>query len=155
MRRILFAALASTALLAVPTGTARASGANLDGRPAPEIRLLDAVNGASASTTIASLRGKVVLLKFWLTWCPICQGTLPEYQALYDRYSRSGVVCLSVVSDTAQGVSAYLRQAGWTFPVGCDPVGYSASQYGVSHFPGDYIIGIDGIVRSSSGFPRE
>src|SRR5262249_50476753 len=113
------------------------------------------VNGASASTTIASLRGKVVLLKFWLTWCPICQGTLPEYQALYDRYSRSGVVCLSVVSDTAQGVSAYLRQAGWTFPVGCDPVGYSASQYGVSHFPGDYIIGIDGIVRSSSGFPRE
>jgi peroxiredoxin len=156
MRRTLFALLAAATALGVSTGTARAAGRNLDGQMAPEIRLVDGLNGASASTTLASLRGKVVCLKFWLTHCPICRGTLPDFQELHNRYSRSGVVCLSVVYDTAQGVSPYLREAGWTFPVGCDPTGYSSTtQYGVDHFPGDYVIGVDGVVRSSSGFPRE
>ena len=155
MRRILLAALSAAALLAAPERAARASGFDLNGRMAPEIRLQDGLNGASASTTLASLRGKVVCLKFWLTGCPICRGTLPAYQALHDRYSRSGVVCLSVVYDTAQGVTPYLRQAGWTFPVGCDPTGYSPGQYGVQHFPGDYVVGIDGVVRASTGFPTE
>lgn len=135
--------------------SSRAGGSDLDGQPAPEIRLTDGLNGASASTTLASLRGKVVLLKFWLTKCPICRGTLPAFQALSDRYGRSGATCLGVVIDTAEGVSPYLRQAGWTFPVGCDPQGSNASLYGVSHYPGDYVIGIDGVVRASNGFPRD
>jgi hypothetical protein len=59
------------------------------------------------------------------------------------------------VIDRPEGVAPYLREAGWTFPVGCDPDGSgSSSLYGVQHFPGDYVIGIDGIVRSSSGYPE-
>ena len=93
-------------------------------------------------------------LKFWLTHCPICRGTLPDFQALNDRYSRAGVVCLGVVIDSAEGVSGYLKEKGWTFQVGCDPDGRNASRYGVQHYPADYVVGPDGVVRASNGFPR-
>ena len=39
--------------------------------------------------------------------------------------------------------------------MGCDPDGRNASRFGVGHYPGDYVIGIDGVVRASNGFPRE
>jgi peroxiredoxin len=149
MRRALLAA----AFLAVSSTSALAGGANLDGQMAPEVTLQDGLNGASAATTLQSLRGKVVLIKFWLTRCPICRGTLPAYQGLHDRYGRSGVVCLSIVIDTPAGVGPYLREAGWTFPVGCDPQRTTASRYGMSRYPGDYVIGVDGRVRFSNGFP--
>jgi peroxiredoxin len=154
--RIRLALLPAAAALAVAAAAvpASASGMNLDGRLAPEIRLSGGLNGATAATTLASLRGKVVCLKFWLTHCPVCRGTLPEFQRLHDRYGKSGVYCLSVVLDRPENVAPYLREAGWTFPVGCDPQGTSSNQYGVSHFPGDYIIGVDGVVRSSNHFPE-
>jgi peroxiredoxin len=152
MRRAVLVAAAFLALAQLAPA-ARAGGLNLDGRAAPEISLTDGLNGASAATTLQSLRGKVVLLKFWLTRCPICRGTLPAYQSLHDRYGQSGVVCLSIVIDTAAGVGPYLREAGWTFPVGCDPNRVTASRYGMNRYPGDYVIGVDGTVRYSNGFP--
>ncbi len=151
--RLLLAAFVA-ALPFLATAPAQAGGNVLDGQPAPEISLREGLNGASAGTTLASLRGKVVLLKFWLTGCPVCRATLPDFQALHDRFGRSGVVCLSVVIDSAAGVTPYVRQQGFTFPVGCDPDGGSSDRYGVHHFPGNYIIGVDGVVRASNGFPR-
>jgi len=151
--RLVLAALV-TALPFMAASPALAGGSVLDGQPAPEIRLTEGINGASASTTLASLRGKVVLVKFWLTHCPVCRASMPDFQALHDRFGRSGVVCLSVVIDNAAGVSPYVREQGFTFPVGCDPQGGSSDRYGVRHFPGNYVIGIDGVVRASNGFPR-
>ena len=148
--------LAVASLLAAAAREVRASGNDLTGQPAPEIRLTAGLNGATATTTLASLRGKVVCLKFWLTHCPICRGTLPKFQEIHDRYGKSGVYCLGVVIDKPEGVAPYLQEAGWTFPVGCDPDQASSSKYGVKHFPGDYVIGVDGVVRASDqGWPRE
>ncbi len=154
MRARLALAALVTALPFLAASPALAGGNVFDGQPAPEIRLTDGLNGATARTTLASLRGKVVLVKFWLTHCPVCRASLPDFQALHDRFGRSGVVCLSVVIDNAAGVSPYMREQGFTFPVGCDPSGGSADRYGVRHFPGNYVVGIDGIVRASNGFPR-
>src|SRR5687767_13044102 len=154
MRRIsIFLGVA--VLLAGAASPAAAGGRNLNGQAAPELTLKDGLNGASAQTTLASLRGKIVCLKFWLTHCPICQGTLPEFQAIHDRYGRSGVYCLGVVVDDAAGVGAYVRTKGWSFPIGCDPDGRSAARYGVGRYPADYVVGVDGVVRSSKGFSRE
>jgi peroxiredoxin len=155
VRRALLAAVVFLALPFLAPAPASAGGANLDGQQAPEITLTDGLNGASASTTLQSLRGKVVLLKFWLTRCPICRGTLPAYQSLHDRFGRSGVVCLSIVIDSPAGVGPYLREAGWTFPVGCDPNRVTAARYGMNRYPGDYVIGVDGRVRYSNGFPLQ
>ena len=120
------------AALALAAPAASAGGNNLDGQSPPEIALTDGMNGASAATTLATLRGKVVCLKFWLPRCPICRGTLPAFQAIHDRYGRSGVVCLSVVISDVAGVQGYVHESGWTFPVGCDPNHASADRYGVS-----------------------
>src|SRR5262245_46089628 len=84
-------ALAAVSGLAGASRPAAAAGWDLTGRMAPEIRLSDGLNGASEATTLASLRGKVVCLKFWLTGCPVCRGTLPEFQAIHDSYSSQGV----------------------------------------------------------------
>jgi thiol-disulfide isomerase/thioredoxin len=130
-------------------------GTDFTGQAPPELTLSDGLNGASLATTMASLKGRVVCLKFWLTGCPVCRGTLPEFQAIHDRYGKSGLVCLGVVIDDAKGVGPYLREAGWTFQVGCDPDGRNASRYGVKGYPADYVIGADGVVRASNGFPRE
>lgn len=156
MRRTQRVALSVGVALGLASSAAHAGrGSDFTGQPAPELSLTDGVNGASAATTIASLRGKVVCLKFWLTGCPVCRATLPEFQGLMDRYGRSGVVCLGVVRDTAAGVTPYLREAGWTFQVGCDPNGANTSRYGVSGYPADYVIGADGVVRASNGFRRD
>ena len=151
------AVIAVVALLAPGPAlrTAHAGGTVLDGQAAPELTLSDGLNGASAATNFASLRGKVVCLKFWLTGCPVCRNTLPEFQRIQDRYGRSGVVCLGVVIDSADGVRPYLREAGWSFAVGCDPDGRNASRYGVHRYPADYVIGADGVVRASNGFPKD
>jgi peroxiredoxin len=143
---------AATALLLAGSlaPAALAGGANLDGRAAPEVSLSGGLNGATAQTTLASLRGKVVLLKFWLTRCPICRATLPKFQRLHDGYSKTEVVALSIVIDTPEGVGPYLREAGWTFPVGCDPQRVTATRYGMGRYPGDYVIGVDGRVRASN-----
>lgn len=153
--RPLLAAFAASLLALVASPASAGGGADLTGRAAPEITLQDGLNGAGAQTTLASLRGKVVCLKFWLTHCPICQGTLPEFQAIHDRYGRSGVVCLGVVIDNAEGVGPYLKSKGWSFPVGCDPDGRNASRYSVTRYPADYVIGVDGVVRASNGFKRD
>jgi peroxiredoxin len=157
MTRTLRSLVPTVALLvvAVMASPARAGGNDLTGQPAPDLQLSGGLNGVSPSTTLASYRGKVVCLKFWLTHCPLCRGTLPDFQALHDRYGRSGVVCLGVVIDSPDGVAPYVKEKGWTFAVGCDPDGRSAQRYGVKRYPADYVIGPDGVVRASNGFPRE
>ncbi len=154
MHRTRTSAFSLAAVLAL-SATASAGGKVLDGQKAPEIALTGGLNGATAATTLASLKGSVVCLKFWLPRCPICRGTLPAFQALHDEHGRSGLVCLGVVIETPEGIADYLKEKGWTFEVGCDPEHLSADKYGVQHYPADYVIGIDGIVRASNGFPRE
>jgi peroxiredoxin len=135
---------------------AAAAGKNLDGRVPPEIRLMGGLNGITATTTLASLKGKVVCLKFWLTNCPICRGTLPAFQEVQDQYGRAGVVTLGLVIDKPEGVTPYVRQQGFTFGVGCDPSADSTKGYGIDRYPADYIIGIDGVVKASNrGWPKD
>jgi thiol-disulfide isomerase/thioredoxin len=147
------ALVASAALAWWGTPPAAADGRNLDGQVPPEIALTDGMNGASAATTLASLRGSVVCVKFWLPFCPVCRATLPAFQAIHDRYGRSGVVCLGIVISDVPTIAPYLREKGFTFPNGCDPARANANAYGVTRYPADYLIGIDGRVKASNGFP--
>jgi peroxiredoxin len=156
MRIRLRTALLAALFVGAASLPASAAGKNLDGRVPPEIGLMGGLNGISASTTLASLRGKVVCLKFWLTNCPVCRGTLPAFQQVQDTYGRSGVVTLGLVIDTPEGVSPYVRQQGFTFGVGCDPSANSTKGYGIDRYPADYVIGIDGVVRASNrGWPAD
>jgi peroxiredoxin len=163
MRRKNIGSVALALALVVPLGAtaarpACAEGANLNGRVAPDIRLAAGTNGVTAGTTMSSLKGKVVLLEFWLRDCPICRRTLPEVQDLHARWSGLGLVALTVLHQFGPEdpvLQRYMSDSGFTFPVGTDRDGSLAAQYGVRSRPVQYVVGVDGRVKASNGAPAE
>ncbi len=71
--------------------------------------------------TLQSLRGKVVLVNFWATWCPPCRKEIPDLEALYKRFKGRGLVVLGVSAEPASPVQAFARQERISYPVLLDP----------------------------------
>lgn len=92
------------------------------------------------------LRGKVVLLNFWATWCPPCRKEMPSMEALYRAYRDRGLVVLAVSQDQAssQEVKAFADALKLSFPVWHDRDGLIGRQYSVPGVPTSYLIGRDG-----------
>jgi peroxiredoxin len=71
--------------------------------------------------SLKDLRGKVVLLNFWATWCPPCRKEMPDLEALYLRFNDQGLVILAVSDEDAAKVSPFLAERSITYPVLLDP----------------------------------
>ena len=72
---------------------------------------------------LSDLRGKVVFLNFWATWCEPCREEMPSMERLHRAYKDRGLVVLAISTDTqgASVVKPFIKQFGLTFPVGLDP----------------------------------
>jgi peroxiredoxin len=70
---------------------------------------------------LRELRGKVVLVNFWATWCPPCRKEMPDLQALYDKYKEQGFVVLSISDEEAAKVSPFVTERKISYPVLLDP----------------------------------
>jgi peroxiredoxin len=114
-----------------------------DPRPAPDFTLR-APDGASVA--LADLRGKVVVLNFWATWCRPCVKELPALQALADRHGGEGldVVAVNVDRDDPGDVAGYGHRLGLSFALPLDPKGAVRGAYRVRALPTTYLIGRDG-----------
>jgi len=105
------------------------------------------------SITLSDLRGKIVVLNFWASWCGPCQAEMPEFQALQNDIlsgTISDVVILSVnltdgERETADSASKFLKDNGYSFSVVSDP-GSAAYLYQISSIPQTYVITKDGII---------
>jgi len=148
MRRLSVWALAGAVVLLGSVPRARAEGNDLTGQRAPEINVQEGLQGLATGTTLASCRGQVVVLKFWFTRCSACRKSLPEFQALYQRYAPRGVQFVALAYDQTSRVVPFLRSGGFTFPVAIDSSGVTSTRYGVSTYPTTYVIGADGIVKA-------
>jgi peroxiredoxin len=71
--------------------------------------------------TFAGLRGKVVLVNFWATWCPPCRKEMPDLETLYERFQSQGLVILAISDEEAAKVEPFIRERKVTFPVLLDP----------------------------------
>lgn len=115
------------------------------GSAAPDFQLQD-LNGKTWK--LSDLKGKVVLIHFWATWCTTCEAENPTFQRLYEAEQEHGkIVLLSVlIRDDAERASAYMRDKKFTFPVLPDTKAVG-TQYGLRGVPETFLIDKNGIVR--------
>ncbi len=119
------------------------------GKPAPNWEL-KTPDGRVVS--LKQLRGKVVVVQFWSTWCTFCRHAMPEVQKLNERYQERGVVMVGINCWDEHGKPAeFAKMMNLSFDVlvGGDKV---AEEYLVTGLPTFYVIGVDGnIVHAGSG----
>jgi thiol-disulfide isomerase/thioredoxin len=99
--------------------------------------------------TADSLRGHVVLVNVWATWCPPCRAEMPALQQLAGRYAGAGVVVLGLSVDRGptSAVDAFLAQRGVTYPVAIVRDDVMAAFGGVQGYPTSFLLDRSGVVR--------
>ncbi len=91
---------------------------------------------------LAELKGKVVFLNFWATWCEPCREEMPSMERLHRAYKDRGLVVLAISLDSqgASVVNPFVKKFAITFPVGLDPKMAVRETYGVWAVPSTFII---------------
>ena len=117
------------------------------GFSAPDFTL-DSLTGTSL--TLSDLRGQVVVLNLWASWCPPCRAEMPALDNAYRKLGERGLVVLGL-NTTFQDDEAAARQAvqdwGLTFPVVFDRDGAASATYHVQAMPTTFFIGRDGVIH--------
>jgi peroxiredoxin len=99
--------------------------------------------------SLASLKGKVVMVNFWATWCVPCRQEMPHLQALYERYNSLGfeLLAVNVEKNKAEEVRKWLDETPVTFPVLFDPNNEVTKLYKVQTMPSTVLVARDGTMR--------
>lgn len=130
------------ALLAYGFLSSRESGRPQRGELAPDfsLTLLD-----GSQLTLSDLRGQVVVLNFWASWCAPCRREASALQSVWESYQGRGVTFVGVTYHDARDASlAFIDEYGITYPNGVDQRGQISGAYGVTAVPETYIIDREG-----------
>jgi thiol-disulfide isomerase/thioredoxin len=128
-----------------PPAQAPSSGPPAVGQAAPDFTLSD-LSGKSFS--LSALRGKVVIVNFWATWCPPCRAEMPSMEKLHKELADEGLVLLAVnvEKDGRQTVAKFLSATPHSFPILLDEKEEIQKRYGVYKFPESFVVRKDGII---------
>ena len=129
---------------------------DLVGKPAPDAEFAPLLGGKAL--TLSELRGKVVLLDFWASWCAPCQEELPLLDEMAPRWSEKGVEFVGVsIDEEKSDAEAFLaKKKTWALTFVHDPEQRGAKLFNPPKMPTSYVIGRQGVVRSvNAGFERE
>jgi peroxiredoxin len=118
------------------------SGGPIVGREAPDFALR---NAEGEIVRLGDLRGKVVFVNFWATWCGPCKEELPDIQKLYDEKRAEGLEVLAVnYQDNAEDARAFFTDLGIDLPMLLDSNGAVYDQYRLQGLPDSFFIDRDG-----------
>jgi peroxiredoxin len=118
---------------------------NLEGKPAPDFQLRDLAGKAVA---LKDLRGQVVVLDFWATWCGPCRIDMPRIEALHNDLKAKGLRVFGVNAEDANLARSYVERNGYTFPTLSDPGMQVAQLYQVNALPTAVVIDKEGRVAA-------
>ena len=154
---VLLAALALVVFMQLPDGggqkaegsvsittPAAKTGSVAAGKVASDFKLRD-LDGHEVS--LSSMRGKVVFLNLWATWCEPCRREMPSIEALYEKFGKDksfAILAVSEDSDGSKAVAPYVKQSGYKFEILLDPRNDVGEAYNVSGIPETFVIDRDG-----------
>ena len=135
--------------LTITTGCAKEKKENASlpaviGNPAPDFSL----SGPAGDTRLSALKGKLVLVHFWATWCPPCREELPSLAGLNGKMAGKPfrLLALSIDQEGNEAVQKLFGRLGITLPVLLDPSSQVAKQYGITGVPETFIISPSGVI---------
>ena len=140
------AALLSSALVA------RAGDAPKTGAAPPEIKAEGFLNAEKGAVTLADLKGKVVVVEFWATWCPPCRKSIPHLVELHKQKAKDGLVIVGLTNEAKDKVEPFAKKMEMSYIVGYGS--QSGEAYGVEGIPTAFVVGADGKI-AWSGHPME
>ena len=122
-----------------------------DPAPLPDHLAPDLALPQLDSTPIAlrDLRGQVVLINIWATWCPPCRAEMPAIQQAYASYRDRGFIVLAVNQrEDATTITPFLEQHALTFPTLLDHDGMVSATYQASALPSSFFVDRRGVIRA-------
>jgi peroxiredoxin len=93
---------------------------------------------------LKELRGRVVLVNFWATWCPPCRSEMPDLEALYRQFKNEGFVVLSISDEDANKVKPFIDEYRFSYPILLDPGRKVNEQYNIEGIPKSFVYDRDG-----------
>lgn len=133
------AALAAVACIAL--GSVVLADAPKVGAAPPEIKAAGYINGADG-LSLASLKGKVVVVEFWATWCPPCRKSIPHLIELHEKHKDKGLTIIGLSDEGKDVVAPFAEKMKMTYVVGFGS--QSGGDYGVKGIPTAFVVGADG-----------
>jgi peroxiredoxin len=143
MKRYVFAAIILAAL--VVSACAKKELPAIEGNAAPDFTLKDL---SGHPVQLSSLKGKVVLVNFWATWCPPCREEIPSMVKLNQAMQGKPFQMLAISVDEGgkDAVTSFFQKAGVTLPALLDTDGSVAKRYGTTGVPETFVVDNKGVI---------
>ena len=153
---LMIVSLATGVLWTVVSRVPSAVGAPLSSSPSPREGFLapdftlDTLDGNKV--TLSELRGQIVVVNFWATWCPPCREETPALEKAYEQYKDSGMVILGVNltdQDSMSDVELFVEEFTLTYPILLDRDGSVSNYlYQIKGLPTTFFVNREGIIRT-------